>query len=148
MNPHNEAHNEAQNVKILLVDDSEVMLGHVASLLRRAGFTVQTASSMPVALDLFFKHQSEALLIDFILEGGRTGLEVATAVFALCQAGAVKKPHGAILTQGALAPVDQQKAAELGLPVLQKPVFGKEDEFLMSITLWLRKCGLLTSERT
>lgn len=141
-----------KNVKILLVDDSEVMLRHVSGLLAQKKWQVITASTMAAGLEAFYRHSPDALLADFVLEGGHTGLETIAAIFALCaNAGGVASPTGkplvkptvAILTQGALSPTDQQKAAALGAPVLQKPVYGKEQDFLMSITLWLNKAGIL-----
>ena len=117
-------------VKILLVDDSEVMLGFLAALLEKQGFAVATAKDLVSSVEAYGRTKPDLILMDFVLEPTRTGIETLAAIFSL--AGAAR-PVAAILTQGALTPLDEQKAASWGVEVLQKPVRGKEAAFLALI---------------
>ncbi|MBI3557989.1 MAG: response regulator [Deltaproteobacteria bacterium] len=123
-------------VKILLVDDSDVMLGYLAALLSKQGLEVATATSLVTAVDAFCRTRPQLILMDFVLEPTRTGLETLAAIFSV--AGAVR-PLAAILTQGALTPADEQKASDWGVAVLQKPVRGKEADFLALVDQLVKK---------
>jgi DNA-binding NtrC family response regulator len=121
-------------MKILLVDDSELMRRLISSLLsKRLGWAVSTASSVETAIDAFFKDPPDAVLVDFVLEGGRTGLEILSAILA------ARPVPSAILTTGALTTPDQQTAERLGARLIQKPVQGREDEFLREVKDVLEK---------
>lgn len=124
------------DIKILLVDDSEVMLGLVATLLKKQGLAVVTATNMTTALEAYLRQTPTVILMDFVLEPTRTGLEALAAIFAVCN---TARPLAAILTQGALSPQDKQKASDWKVEVLQKPTRGKEAEFLASINDWLAR---------
>ena len=117
-------------VKILLVDDSAVMLGLIKALLEKQGFAVSTAKDLASAVDAFSRTKPDLILMDFVLEPTRTGIETLAAIFSLA---GTNRPVAAILTQGALAPLDEQKAASWGVDVLQKPVRGKEADFLVLV---------------
>jgi CheY-like chemotaxis protein len=125
-------------VKILLVDDSPVMLGYLGALLKRRGHEVSTADSLAKALEGALSGQPDAVLMDLILEPGRTGLEALSAIFSLCDTQARPRPRAAILTAGRMAPADEARAASLGATVLQKPERGREEPFLQSVDNWLR----------
>ncbi|MBI3543813.1 MAG: response regulator [Deltaproteobacteria bacterium] len=126
-------------MKILLVDDSELMLSYLASLLRKhktAGpLELRSAKSATEALEACAQELPDAILMDFVLEPGRTGLEVLSAILALSKG--AKAPRLAILTQGKLANIDEQRALGLGARVLQKPLRGQEAAFLERIDEWL-----------
>lgn len=124
----------SEKVKILLVDDSEVMRGFVADLLRKSGLMVVTAGSLVEGVDAYCRERPAAILMDFVLESGHTGLEALAAIFAVSSFG---RPLAAILTQGDLAAADAQKAASLNVRILQKPARGLEDQFVTDIWKWL-----------
>lgn len=129
-----------KKVKILLVDDSQLVLRHVAMLLSGKGWQVTTAATMAEGLEECLKSPPDALLTDFILDTGQTGLTLISAIFA---AGLAEKPTAAVMTLGALSDDDQALAARLGCPVLQKPAQGKEKEFLQNVEFWLHDAGLI-----
>ena len=128
-----------KNIQILLVDDSEMVLRHVADLLTTQGFKVTTANSMVAALEAYFKARPDAILTDFVLESGHTGLGLLSAIFA----GVSPQPIAAILTHGLLTAADQARANELGVRVIQKPKQGGEQEFLQEVRFWLHDSGIL-----
>jgi CheY-like chemotaxis protein len=121
-------------VKILLVDDSALMLGYLAQLLTAHGQSVTVAGSAQAALESAAKSRPDAILMDFVLEPGRTGLETLSVIFSLL---GDPRPRAAILTQGGLAPADAKRAAGQGITILQKPVRGQEAEFLRAIDAWI-----------
>lgn len=134
----------AKNVHILLVDDSALALTHICSLLSDQGFRVTTATSMAEGLSKAFTASANAVLIDFVLDSGHTGLDLISAVFAAsAQAKQRQKPAAAILTHGRLSDGDQRRADELAVAVLQKPRQGQEEEFAEKVRIWLHDSGLL-----
>jgi CheY-like chemotaxis protein len=130
-----------KGVKILLLDDSEVMLRHISSLLIRCGATVHSTLTMPEAIEAFLRYKPTVVLADFVLEGGRTGLETIEAIFALCPP--ETKPRAAILTLGKLSDQDKQRAAVLKIALMQKPARGQEEDFTQTIEIWLDAAKLL-----
>ncbi|MEW6058119.1 MAG: response regulator [Bdellovibrionota bacterium] len=137
-----------KTVKILLVDDSEVMLRHVATLLGQKGLHALLAQNLQTALEVFHRQKPDALLIDFILQAGTTGLGVVSAISAVVErlnatGESLALPPTAVLTRGALTDEDQQKANSLGVRVIQKPSQGKEKEFLQEVEFWLHDAKLI-----
>ena len=120
-------------MKILLVDDSKMMLQYVGALLTSEGHQIAAVQSLSEALVSYTTSRPEAIVTDFVLEGA-TGLEVLAAVFSIS---GDRKPLAVILTQGALTAADQAKAESWGVGVIQKPIRGREDEFLHHIRAWL-----------
>lgn len=131
-----------KKVKFLLLDDSEMILRHVSKLLNQQGWEVVTAPSMAVALQAYGRHKPDVLLVDFILEGGVTGLQAVSAIFAADPSRA-GPPPAAILTHGQLAPADEQRAGTLGVKVIQKPARGQEAEFVQSVQYWLKESKIV-----
>lgn len=128
-----------KKVKILLLDDSQAMVKHISGLLLGSGREVVTALNVDQALEGYQRHKPDAILADFILEGGHSGLEFVTAVFAAAKE---KRPPAAILTVGALSAADEQKAKSIGVAIFQKPTRGKEEDFLQSVGIWLNAANL------
>jgi CheY-like chemotaxis protein len=140
----------SKETKILLVDDSDIMVRHISNLLAKKHIAVIGAKDLGTAVDAFTKEKPTAIIADFVLEGGQSGLEVISAILALgadkydfLDDGPKKKTLAAVMTQGALAPADARRAEKLGVPVLQKPVYGNEQDFLMTVVVWLKKAGIL-----
>lgn len=132
-----------KTVQILLIDDSELVLRHVADLLKAEGFMVTTANSTAAGLEAYFKRRPDAILADFVLETGHTGLELISAIFAGVSSIPNGAPAASILTHGQLTAVDQARAATLGIRIIQKPKQGHEQEFIQEIRFWLRDSGIL-----
>ena len=123
-----------EKVKLLLVDDSELMLGYLADLLRKSGYEVFAARNLVDSVGLYGRHRPSVVLSDFVLGANQTGLEVISAIFALNEA---SRPTAAILTQGALSPMDQKRAEFLSVRVLQKPKRGHEQQFVEEVAEWI-----------
>ena len=123
---------------ILLIDDSEIMLRHIENLLVQAGYEVVTASNMAGGLESYLKYKPLAVLTDFILEGGHTGLGLLGAIFSISQNGS-GKIRTAILTTGTLKAEDASRAARQGTQLVQKPVLGEEEAFLRVVAAWLER---------
>lgn len=120
-------------MKILLVDDSDMMLQYIGALLSAAGHVVVARKSLVDAVDAYSRERPNAVLSDFVLERA-TGLECLAAIFAIA---GPHRPPAAILTQGQLLMSDQIKSESLGIEILQKPIRGREQEFLSRIAGWL-----------
>jgi CheY-like chemotaxis protein len=125
-------------VKILLVDDSPVMLGYLGALLKGRGHEVVTAETLAGALEQALSQRPDAVLMDLILEPGKTGLEALSAIFSLADAQGWPRPRAAVLTAGRMAPADEARAVSLGATVLTKPERGREEPFLQTVDNWLR----------
>ena len=95
---------------------------------------VATASSVTESLVLLDRHPCEAILTDFVLENGATGIEVILAIRAVSQ----RHTPAAILTQGDLSPEDAVRADKLGAIVFQKPIKTSEEIFATQILDWLQ----------
>lgn len=130
------------SLKILLVDDSEVILRHVGGLLARQGYSVVKASTSAAALEAIVRHRPGAVLVDFVLEAGQTGLQLIPALFAVAEKVGAPKPAAALLTMARLDDADTEAARQLGTRVLVKPRRGKETEFLQELAFWLREMKL------
>lgn len=130
-------------VKILLIDDSDMMLKHLTNLLKPKGFTLYTAINLKEALENIERYQPHALLIDFVLSDGNTAINVIQAIQALSEEQKLPSPLCAILTQGGISEDDSKKAKKQGIQVLQKPKRGKEQEFLQNIEFWLHDAELI-----
>jgi CheY-like chemotaxis protein len=127
-----------KNVKILLIDDSAALLQHISLLLKAPERTIFKASNLAQALQEFEKQKPDAVICDFILEAGSTGLEVISAIYAVCANLNQPKPPATLLTLGKISDVDQERAKSLNIPVTQKPIRGQEEEFTQEIDYWLR----------
>ena len=128
-----------KKVKILLIDDSEVVARHITGLLLKENWGVQTASTVPAAIELFKRFTPDALLVDFVLEGGQTGLQLLSSLFSLSE----KRHPAAILVLGPVSPEDEKKVISLGARTIQKPVRGKEQDFLQNVAFWLKDSKLI-----
>lgn len=136
---------KSKNLKILLVDDSELVLKHVAALLGSGGWDISTAKNVAEGLESYFKSPPDAVLSDFVLGTGQTGLDLLSAILAARASADPNAPRlpVALLTLGALSDVDAERAAKMGAPVIQKPARGKEKEFLQNVEFWLHDVGLI-----
>jgi YesN/AraC family two-component response regulator len=65
---------------LLLVDDDEVMLHTLSTLLSHSGFNVATASNVPTALKLISAETYDVLLSDLHMPGAGDGLTVVSAM--------------------------------------------------------------------
>jgi two-component system, sensor histidine kinase len=109
----------AGRLRALVVDDELPIRDALAQLLRTLGWQVRCASSGAEALQqLHDGWQPEALLLDFRLGEGASGLDV----LALLRAKGCTAP--AWLITGDTSPERIQQAREAGLPVRYKPVDG------------------------
>jgi len=117
--PLHDAH--APALRVLLVDDEAPIREALGLYLDALGWTLLAAADGDGALALWRQHGAvDAVVLDFRLGHGATGLEVLQALRAAgCQA-------PAWLITGDTAPERIQAAREAGLPVLYKPVDGRE----------------------
>ena len=67
-------------IRMLLVDDDELILGTLALLLRQEGFHITTASAVPEALKLISSESFDVLLSDLHMPGAGDGLTVVSAM--------------------------------------------------------------------
>lgn len=129
-----------RKVKILLIDDSELVRKHLSELLSVNDLDVQVAGDLATALESLMKNPVDAILVDFVLGSGTTGMDLISAVFSMPEKlwEPLPRPVAAILTHGSLARHDQTKANDLGVAVLQKPQAGGERQFIEEISYWLK----------
>jgi CheY-like chemotaxis protein len=137
-----------EKTKILLVDDSATVGRHISGLLSNHGYEVYFSMNLANALEDFRKNKPQALVIDFVLEAGQTGLSVITAIFALAEQlnsakpAEKRRPAATLLTMGHLELGDAAEAKKMGVHVLQKPKRGHEADFLQELEFWLRDAGV------
>jgi signal transduction histidine kinase len=111
----------APRLQVLLVDDEAPIREALGLYLEALGWTLHAAADGDSALALWAAAQRvDAVVLDFRLGGGATGLEVLQRLRAAgCQA-------PAWLITGDTAPERIHAAKEAGLPVFYKPVEGRE----------------------
>lgn len=127
-----------KGITLLLVDDSELVLHFLTKILSDQGFTILAAKNLPQAVSFASRNAPHAMVCDFILEGGCTGLELASAVSAV----APKLPM-MLMTHGPLDKEDADTAALKSIPVVQKPKKGGESEFVDSVKYWLKDVKII-----
>ena len=107
---------EPESASVLIVDNDPDMLGSLTTLLGDWGFQVEAATQPEQALHVASTLQPALLLLDYHLDGGRTGLEVLESLRAQgCDVPAIliSADHGA----------DLKKAArQSGCELLHKPI--------------------------
>jgi CheY-like chemotaxis protein/ribosomal protein S27AE len=100
---------------VLIVDDSDEMLGLISEWLRDEGYTVVTAASGMQALDAAATHEPDVVLLDVVIP--------PPDGFAVCEA-VQQRPHPpeVILMTGVSDPIRLRRVDELGgLVLLRKP---------------------------
>jgi signal transduction histidine kinase/CheY-like chemotaxis protein len=102
--------------RILVFDDELEVRESVAALLQGWGCVVDTVGEDNAALLLMNKHKYLALLIDYRLRNGRSGLHFVARYGELLGTGAT------ILITGDLNAQVQEQAESLGVPVMRKPI--------------------------
>jgi len=105
--------------RVLCVDDDAATLAGLRELLSSWNFHVVVASTPEQALAIAAAQPIEVVLADFHLQERPAGLELLQRL--------IMQPHGAPARAGALLTADATEmllleAAELGIPVLRKPV--------------------------
>lgn len=104
--------------KVLLIDDDELMLISVKSLLESEGYAVTTASSGAEALQKAGRQQYDVFLLDIIMPG-MSGFEVCKSLRAMDR---YNKTAVVMLTAKS-AEADRQEGMEAGATqFLPKPV--------------------------
>jgi CheY-like chemotaxis protein len=68
------------NIRILLVDDDEVVRLSLTSILEQCGFVITTAASVPEALKYISSETHDVLLSDLHMPGAGDGLTVVSAM--------------------------------------------------------------------
>ncbi|MGI9103629.1 MAG: response regulator [Terriglobales bacterium] len=117
--------------RILVVDDESSVLFTYRVLLEQNGYTTTAVLSSREAIDAVTREEFDLLLCDLSLEEGHTGFEV------LEQARKTNPAIPCVLLTGYASSDATQRAEQLGIPVLYKPIEIKE--FLDTIPLVLRK---------
>jgi DNA-binding response OmpR family regulator len=104
--------------KILLIDDDELILLSVESLLEAEGFEVQTASNGDEGLAKAAENHFDVFLLDIIMPG-KSGFEVCTALRAMEDYAKVP----IVMLSAKSAEADQEKGLGLGVTrFLPKPI--------------------------
>lgn len=105
--------------RVLVIDDEAEVAEGLATLLSALGWVVRAVPGEAEALELWEAgFEPQAVIVDFRLAGGRTGLEALAALRQLgCQA-------PAWMVTGETEPARIVAARESGMPILYKPVDG------------------------
>jgi len=69
-------------MKLLILDDEEVILESLKLYLERKGYSVLTAQRGEIALSLLKEHNPDLMLLDLHLKEGPTGIEVLKQALA------------------------------------------------------------------
>ena len=105
------------NLRVLVIDDDELVRTGMLYLLRGWGCVCEVAESIEAALALARLHTPDLVISDYRLREQHSGLEAIAALRALL-GGALP----ALLITGDTAPDRLQEALAGGIPVLHKPV--------------------------
>ena len=116
---------------VLVVDDESAVLFTYKLLLEQQGYAVTAVPSAAVAETELRKQRFDLLLCDLSLEENHNGFEVIDA--ARAQSPAI----ACVLLTGYASMEAAQKAAEMGIAVLYKPI--DIDEFLTTIPAVLKE---------
>ena len=66
------------NIKILIVEDQFIEANNIRLMLKEAGYTVlPLAASVPQALEILQHESADLVLLDIVLEGGQSGIDLA-----------------------------------------------------------------------
>lgn len=111
------AGNALQGRRVLVVDDDELVRDSAAGLLGSWGCTVLTAASAAQAIAQLDGRAPDLVITDFHLGGGEQAADVLASV-----RDAFSGEIPAIVLSGDVTPPTRERARELGLPLLDKPV--------------------------
>ncbi len=101
--------------KVLVVDDSDELLGLLGAWLQDEGYILFTANSGRQALDIAQSHDPDVVLLDVVIPAP-DGCTVCESLQRRA------RPPEIVLMTGTLDPVHLRRVAELGVPaVLRKP---------------------------
>jgi len=106
----------AEGVSLLAVDNDPVALDALAQTLRGWGYRVVTATGPDDAQAVMAAHPADALLLDFHLDDGLTGLDVHARLSARFG------PRPTLVLTADDGPDTRRQVAEQGLALLRKPV--------------------------
>ncbi|MGH8729700.1 MAG: ATP-binding response regulator, partial [Burkholderiales bacterium] len=109
--------NEFEGALLAIVDDDDLARASMEGLVQQWGCEAVVAPSGKEALAMLDGKVPDALVCDYRLPGGETGLEVITLIRVAC-----RKEIPAILISGDTAPKLMRTAEAVGLPLLHKPV--------------------------
>jgi len=101
---------------LLAVDNDPVALDALAQTLRGWGYRVVTATGPDDAQAVMAAHPADALLLDFHLDDGLTGLDVHARLSARFG------PRPTLVLTADDGPDTRRQVAEQGLALLRKPV--------------------------
>jgi len=105
------------NLRVLVIDDDELVRTGMLYLLRGWGCVCEVAESIEAALALARLHPPDLVISDYRLREQRSGLKAISALRAL-----LGDTLPALLITGDTAPDRLQEALASGIPVLHKPV--------------------------
>jgi signal transduction histidine kinase len=109
-----------RGLRIMVVDDEEDSRELMATILRRAGADVATASGIPTALDLFDRWHPDVVVSDLAMPGG-DGCELMSTLRER------DRPFSALAVSGFTADADTDRALAAGFDVhVGKPVDAAE----------------------
>jgi CheY-like chemotaxis protein len=103
--------------RVVVIDNDDRVLDSTGGLLRAWGCEVVTARSVEQALSALAGQAPDLVMADFHLDDGQDGV---AAVARLRQLHGPALP--AFLVSGDVSPATRQRAADSGLPLLDKPV--------------------------
>jgi signal transduction histidine kinase len=105
------------NVRILVIEDDEIVRSGMLHLLHDWGCECQAAGSIEEAIALAELNRPEVIISDYRLRGNHTGVEAITSLRAR-----LGEPLPALLITGDTAPERLREAQASGIPLLHKPV--------------------------
>ncbi|GEM_PF-1729411 len=120
-------------MKILLIEDSQMMQRHIQQLLAEIAYSIQLAATIAEATRAFERELPDLVLVDYILSNKETGLGAIELLKNIEKTKGVETRRWALLTHADVADADLARAKTLGVPIVVKPTRGKESDFLDSV---------------
>ena len=102
-------------IKVLCVDDDDIILDAHSRLLESMGAEVRLSNSYDDAIEAHRRFQPHLLITDYRLGDSRTGLDLIEYMRK------IKADHAAILLSGETVPEVLKRVKELNVPLVNKP---------------------------
>ena len=113
-------------LKILVIDDTPIIVMHFEGILTKQGHEVFSALSGEEALEIFRKHKIDMVICDLGMPG-MNGWEVGKAIRAICHERGLPKSPFVLLTGWGGQELEQEKIIESAVDaIVEKPIDNKK----------------------